>query len=176
MDNGLLAEFETPESLLVAVRRLCEGGYSQLDAYTPYQVPEVEAALGVRRSWIPRIVFAAALGGGAMAYLAQWWMNAIDSPLNVGGRPLHSAPAFVPVTFEMAVLAGGFAAVLALVVATGLPRFWHPLFEIEGFERASVDRFFVTIDLADPRFVASHLETLLREAGALRVVPVGRIA
>lgn len=175
MRSGLLAEFESPEQLVEAAKRLRDDGFTALDAYTPYQVPEVEQVLGVRRSWIPRAVLGAALLSAAVAYLAQWWMNAIDSPLNVGGRPLHSAPALIPVTFEMAVLGGGLTAVLALAIATGLPRFWSPLFEVDGFERASIDRFFLGVDLVDPRFAVTRLETLMRESGAVRVVNVGDV-
>jgi hypothetical protein len=173
--NGLLAEFESPEALVAAARRLRASGYTALDAFTPFQVPEVEEAIGVRRSWIPRAVLVAAVVSAALAYFAQWWMNAFDWPLNVGGRPIHSGPAYIPVTFEMAVLGGGLCALLALAIATGLPRFWSPLFEVEGFERASIDRFFLGVDLGDPRFEPSQLEPLLHEAGAVRVVPVGVI-
>lgn len=173
MRSGLLAEFGTPEALLAAAARLRALGVTHLDAFTPYPVPGLEATLGLRRSRIPAAVLVCALLGGAAGYLAQWWMNAVSYPLNVGGRPLHSAPAFVPITFEMCVLGGALAAFVGLLVATHLPRLWDPVFEVEGIERATIDRFFLAIERDDPRFGAVPLRGTLEQLGALRIAELG---
>jgi hypothetical protein len=173
MKRGLVGEFATPAALLAATVRLRALGYTRLDAFTPYPVEEVTAALALPRSRIPVVVLAAALSGGAFGYLVQWWTTAVSWPLNVGGRPLHSAPAFIPITFESAVLFGAVAAFASLMIATGLPRLWHPLFEVEGFASASIDRFWIAVDRTDPSFVARQVDAVLHESGALRVAPFG---
>jgi hypothetical protein len=173
MRRGLLAEFETPEALLEAARGLRESGFTRLSAFTPYPMEGLEEELGLRRSRIPVYVLLAALVGAGLAFLVQYWANGVSYPLDVGGRPLFSWPAFVPITFEMAVLAGAFAAVIGVLAGSGLPRLWHPLFQVEGFERATVDRFFLGVDRADPRFAPERLARELRDMGALRVVAVG---
>lgn len=114
----------------------------------------------------------AALTGGGLGYLVQWWCNAVDFPIDVGSRPLDSAPAFIPITFESAVLAASVVGFVALLGTCGLPRLSHPLFEVEGFDRASVDRFWIGVDADDPRFddgVAERLASL----GALRCARLG---
>lgn len=176
LKRGLVGEFATPDALLAAAARLRALGYARLDAFTPYPVDGLDEALGLPRSRIAWVVLPAALGGAALAYLVQWWTAAVDWPLDVGGRPPHSAPAFVPIAFESAVLCGAVAAFVALLIATGLPRLWHPLFEVEGFESASVDRFWLAVDLHDPRFVSPEFERVLRESGALRIAPFGAAA
>jgi hypothetical protein len=173
MEAGLLGEFASPDALLDAALRLRDLGLSRLDAFTPYPVPEVEDALGVRRSRIAFVVLPAALTGAALAYLVQWWTSAVDWPLDVGGRATHAALAFVPIAFETAVLFGATAALASLLVATGLPRLAHPLFCVEAFASASVDRFWIAVDLTDPRFARGPVEEALRASGALRVEPFG---
>ena len=176
MNTGIVAEFRSPEALLDAVSRLRALGYTRLDAFTPYPVPIVESAIGVRRSKVPVVALAFALLGGSLGYLVQWWTNGVDYPLDVGGRPLHSAPAFVPITFESAVLAAALSALVAMLAFTRLPRPWHPVFEVEGFESASVDGFWIGVDLSDPRFVFAQLSAVLRDAGAARVAPFGGLS
>lgn len=173
MESGLLGEFADPDALLDAALRLRALGLTGLDAFTPYPVPEVEDALGLRRSRIALAVLPAALTGAALAYLVQWWTSAVDWPLDVGARATHAALAFVPIAFETAVLFGAAAALASLLVATGLPRLSHPLFSVEAFTSASVDRFWIAVDLADPRFARGPVEEALRAAGALRVEPFG---
>lgn len=173
MNRGLLAEFETPEALLAAARRLREDGFSRLAAYTPFPVEGIDEALAIPRSRVPIAVLLSGLAGGVVAFLVQAWANGIDYPLDVGGRPLFSWPAFVPITFEMTVLAAGFGATIGILVASGLPRLWHPLFEVEGFERATIDRFFLGVDGADPHYVADRVAGRLLALGALRVARVG---
>jgi hypothetical protein len=174
MEHGCLAEFATPDALLAALARLRALGYARLETYTPFPVEGVEAHLGIRRSRIPVVAGLSALAGGIAAYAIQWWCSAVSYPLNVGGRPLHSAPAFIPITFEMSVLGAATAIVVALLWCVRLPRLWHPVFQVDGFERASIDRFWLGVDVTDPRFVAPRLEDELRELGALRVANVGR--
>lgn len=169
---GLMAEFATEREVQHAVLRLQERGYEGLEVYSPYPVEGETALLRQRRPILNWIVFWAALGGAGLAVLVQWFTNAVDYPINVGGRPLFSLPAWIPITFEMGVLAAGFAAFFGLLVATGLPRLWHPVFEVEGFESASVDRFWVAIDRRDPVFDPEGSRYDLEELDPLRIVAV----
>jgi hypothetical protein len=174
MDEGLLAEFESPEALLEGARRIAQMGLTHVDAFTPYPVPDLDRVLSIRRSRIPRWVLAGGVLGCSFAYFFQWWISVVDYPLNVGGRPLHSAPAFIPITFETTVLFASLTAFGAWLVYSGLPAPWHPVFEVAGFERASVDRFWLGIDARDPRFLERLLREQLREAGAMRVERTAR--
>jgi Protein of unknown function (DUF3341) len=170
---AILAEFDRPGAMLGAAARLRELGYRHLDTYSPYPVPGTAEALGLRRSRLPWFTLGAGLLGAVVGYLLQWYPNAVAYPLDAGGRPPHAAPAFVPITFEMAILGAALVTVVMLVVVTGLPRLWHPAFEVPGFDRASVDRFWVGIDGRDPRFDAERTAAELRALGALRVVVTG---
>src|SRR5688572_16649370 len=123
MDRGLLAEFESGAECAQAIARLRALGYRKLDAHTPRPVVEVEAALGLDPSPLPRWVLTGALSGAALAYLVLWWTQAVDYPLNVGSRPSHAAPAYVPITFEAAILFGALTAFFGTLVLCRLPRF-----------------------------------------------------
>ncbi len=166
----MMAEFASGPDLLTGIRTLSERGVSRFDAYTPYEVTGLQEALGVRRSWLGWIVLASGLCGAGGAYLLQWWINVVDYPLNIGGRPYHSAPAFIPITFEMGVLFAAGAALISAIVLGGLPRLWHPVFEIDGFERATIDRFWLSVEIADPRLDRERDSAALHAAGALRVI------
>jgi hypothetical protein len=163
--SGVVAEFETPEALERAYDALRAKGYSRLDTWTPYAVKGI-----VRKgpeSDVAWVMLVAALLGGAIGYFVQWWVNVSAFPIDVGGRPLHSAPAFIPIAFESAVLASAVTGFVVMLGHCGLPRLHHPVFEIEGFERASIDRFWLGVDERDPLFegdVGEELATL----GALR--------
>lgn len=169
MRTGALGEFATPEGMIAAIGGLRERGYQRLDAFSPYPVHGAEEAAGMQRSPIDWIVFPFALGGAGAAYLLQWYCNAYDYPLNVGGRPPHSAPAFIPIAFEMGVLTAAVVGMIVYFLLTGLPELWSPVFEVEGFERASIDRFWVGVDARDPRFERAAVEQALTELGAARV-------
>jgi len=171
--SGLVAEFESPGALAAAARRLRGAGYRALDSYGPFPAKEVEAALEHPRPRLPVLALAAGIVGGLSGYLVQWYCNAHDYPIDVGGRPAHAAPAFVPITFEMTILFAALATVLGLILGCGLPRLWHPLFEVEGFGRAAVDRFFLAVSRGDERFDAARTAGELTAAGALRVAPFG---
>ena len=166
---AVLAEFSSGPALLAGIRALRECGVSRFDAFTPYEVIGLQELLGVRRSRLTWIALAIGLLFGGGAYLLQWWINVVDYPLDIGGRPYHSAPAFIPIAFEMTVLFASAAALLSALVLGGLPRLWHPVFEVDGFERASIDRFWLAVGLDDPALDRPRDTAALVAAGALRV-------
>jgi hypothetical protein len=149
---GIMAEFRTPEALIEAVRAAKRAGYTKLDAFTPFPLSDLAGELGVRTSVIPWIALVAGLVGAAIQYGSQYWMNVVDYPLNVGGRPLDSWPAFIPASLIVAILWAGAATLIGLLLILRLPRLHHPVFAVPGFERASEDRFFLCIMQDDPVF------------------------
>ena len=173
---GIIAEFEKPEMLMEAVRAAKRAGYTKLDAFSPFPLSEVAEELGVRTSVIPWIALVAGLIGAAIQYGSQYWMNAVDYPLNVGGRPLNSWPAFIPASLIVAILWAGAATLIGLLLILRLPRLHHPVFAVPGFERASEDRFFLCISSDDPLFekaaARSFLATLSPQA-VHEVLPCG---
>jgi hypothetical protein len=167
--HGLLAEFTTPEAVLGAARRAFEQGYRRLDAYTPFPVEGLAEAIGFTRNRLPLIVLAGGIVGGLAAYLMMWYSAVINYPLNVGGRPYHSWPAFVPITFEMTVLAAAFAAVLGMLGLNGLPMPYHPVFNVPSFAQASRNRFFLGIQADDPLFDRAQTRHFLEGLGPKEV-------
>ncbi len=173
MQSGLLAEFRTPEELVKAVYRLRGNGLLRVDCFTPWPVPEVDEALELPPSRVNLVTLIGGLTGATVAYLIQWWTNAYDYPLIVGSRPPHAALAFVPITFETTVLFAGFSALFSMLAFSRLPELWNPVFEVEGFNSASIDRFWLGVDRRDARFNADTLTRDLRELGALQVKSFG---
>ena len=149
---GLLAEFDSPDALVAAVRRAHDAGYRRMDAYTPFPIDEVAEALHFRRTRIPLVVLIGGVIGCVGGYVLQYYASVIDYPINVGGRPLHSWPAFIPVTFELTVLCAALFAVLGMLALNGLPMPYHPLFHVPRFALATRDRFFLCIEALDPKF------------------------
>ncbi len=149
---GLMAEFVEPSQILEATRAAWNQGYRAMDAYTPYPVAGLPAALGLKRNYIPSVVFVGGLVGATFGFVMQYYTMAIDYPLNVGGRPYNSWPVFIPITFEVLVLVAAFSAFLSMLFLNGLPRPHHPVFNVPGFERASQDRFFLCIEATDAKF------------------------
>jgi hypothetical protein len=164
---GLMAQFRTPEELTDAVKAARKAGYTRLDAFSPFPLREVAKCLNVRTTAIPWIACVAGLTGAIIQYGSQYWMNAIDYPLNVGGRPLNSWPAYIPSTLIVAILWAGLATLIGLLIILRLPRLHHPVFAVPDFERASEDRFFLCILSDDPLFkrdaARDFLMTLTRE-------------
>jgi len=149
---GLLAEFHSPEELLLAARRAYQQGYREMDAYSPFPVEGLAEAIGHHRTRLPLIVLIGGLIGCVSGFLLQYWASVIHYPLNVGGRPLNSWPAFVPITFETTVLFAAISAVLGMLALNRLPMPYHPVFNVERFALASRNRFFLAIETRDPKF------------------------
>ncbi len=176
MRRGLMAEFQGPDALAAAIRALRDEGYRRLDAYLPLPHRAVEEALALPKSPLAWFVLGGGLLGATVAYVGMWWTNAVDYPLNIGSRPAHAMPAFIPITFELTVLFAGLAAFFGWAWLCRLPRLWHPVFEIEGFERASIDGYFLAVDARDPRYAADVSMRRLTALGARRVLRVGEEA
>jgi hypothetical protein len=157
--------FASAEALVAALRRLRAAGYKRVEAYTPWPVEEAATLLTNKRSPVPLIMLLTGIAGAIGAFLLQVWATN-DYPVNVGGRPIFSWPAFVPVTFELTVLTASFCGLAALLVVTRLPRLDHPMFAHREFERASQDAFFVRVLSDDPHFDPRATPALLRELGA----------
>jgi hypothetical protein len=149
---GLLAEFERPEELLAAVRRARADGYRKMDAYTPFPIEHLAEELGFHRTALPAVVLIGGLIGCSGGFFLQYWLSALDYPLNIGGRPLNSWPAFIPVTFELTILCAALFAVLGMLGLNGLPMPYHPLFNSPRFALASRNRFFLCIEAGDRQF------------------------
>jgi ActD protein len=164
---GLMAEFSGDKEILAAAKSAYENGYRQMDAFTPFPVDGLAESLGRKKPLIPLIVLVAAIGGGLGGYFMQWYAMALDYPINVGGRPLNSWPAFIPITFEMTILSGALAAIFGMLALNKLPEPHHPVFNVPKFERASTDKFFLCIEAGDPKFdlaaTRKFLETLKPE-------------
>lgn len=169
---GLLGEFRSGEDLLHAAREATAAGYARLDAYSPLPIEGLAPALGFTRTRLPLVVLAGGICGGLIGYGMQYYMMVVSYPINVGGRPLHSWPAFIPVTFELTILGAALAAVLGMLALNGLPQPYHPLFNVPEFSLASQNRFFLCVEAADKLFDPERSQELLRAAGAINVWPV----
>jgi Protein of unknown function (DUF3341) len=169
---GLVAEFRTADELSRALAAARREGYTAIEAFAPFPMRDEERAFAYRTWLIPFLATIAACIGAAIQYYSQYWMNAVDYPINVGGRPLHSWPAFIPSTVIVAILWAGAAALLGMLLILGLPRLHHPLFAVPGFRRASEDRFFLLIESRDPLFEAAEAAQFLARLEPLAVQEV----
>jgi hypothetical protein len=166
---GLLAEFETPGALYRACERVRDAGYRVWDAHSPFPVHGLDRAMGLGRSLLPWIVLVFALLGAAVGFGLQSWVHSVAYPLVISGKPFFAWPAYIPVTFEAAILGGAVGAVFGMLHLNRLPRHHHPLFDSARFERVTDDRFFISIEARDERFNPSATPELLRGAGASRL-------
>jgi hypothetical protein len=169
---GIMAEFDTAEQLLQATRRAYRAGFRAMDTYTPFPVDGLDEALGVHSAAVPLIGLIGGMVGAATGYAMQFFVHAISLPINVGGRPFNSWPAFIPVTFEMGVLFSALSLLVGLMILNGHPEPYHPVFNVEAFARASRDRFFLCIEARDRQFEPAATRRFLQELGAREVADV----
>jgi hypothetical protein len=170
--HGVMADYQDRDALLAALRAARAEGWRRMDAFSPYPVPEAAELLDARGNRVAWIAIGAGLFGAVLAYGTQWWLSVYDYPINVGGRPLHAWPAFLPATTIVAILWAAAASLLGMLALNRLPRLSHPVFAAPGFLRASEDRFFLLILAEDPRFGAEAATGFLKRTGAMRVAEV----
>ncbi len=168
--HGLMAEFDDPASLVDAAHRAHEAGYRRMDAYSPFPIEELHEALGSHHTRLPLIVLIGGLTGCIGGYLMQYWISVIAYPMNIGGKPLHSWPAFIPVTFECTILAAALSCVFGMLALNGLPMPYHPVFNVARFALASRNRFFLCIEARDPKFDLDQTRHFLETLGSGREV------
>ena len=169
---GLMAEFDDPASIVAAAERAHREGYRCLDAYSPFPIEELHEALGAHHTRLPLIVLVGGLCGGLGGYSLQYWVSAMAYPINVGGRPLHSWPAFIPVTFECTILVAALSAVFGMLALNGLPMPYHPVFNVPRFALASRNRFFLCIEARDKKFDLHDTRTFLETLNPREVTSV----
>ncbi len=173
-DYGIIGEFETADQLVAATRAACDTGYRRIEAFAPFPLASVSRDLGCKTVIVPVIAATAAVVGGGITYWSEYWMNGIDYPLNVGGRPLNSWPAFIPATIIVSAIWLATAAFVTMLVQCRLPRLNHPVFAVPGFERASEDRFFLSVLAEDPAYERHDIVALLERHGAVAITRMER--
>ncbi len=149
---GVMAEFDNPSHLVTAARHTYEAGYRRINGYSPYPIEELWEAIGFHRTSLPIIVLIGGIVGGLVGFMMQYYLSVFDYPLNVGGKPFNSWPAFIPITFEMTILCAALAAVFGMLALNKLPQPYHPVFNAPNFKLATRDRFFLVIEANDPRY------------------------
>ena len=169
---GVMAEFNNPTSLVNAAREARVRGYRKLEAYSPFPIEELTEALHLPKSKLPLIVLIGGILGGLTGYLMQYYVTVIYFPINVAGRPLHSWPMYIVITFELTILFAAISAVFGLLALCGLPMPYHPVFNVERFALASRSRFFLCIEARDPLFDRKATEEFLDSLDARRVTEV----
>jgi hypothetical protein len=170
--HGIMAEFHSPDEVVEAAKRVHAAGYTKVDAYSPYPIEELIEALDLHTSHVPKL----ALAGGIFGFLAGWaleyWAAVIEYPMNIGGRPLFSWPAFIVPAYETTILFAAFGAVFGMLALNGLPQPYHPVFNVESFALASRDRFFICIESRDPKFDREGATKFFHSIGAKAVSEV----
>lgn len=164
---GLMAEYTTSERLLEAAYAIRSHGFESLDAYSPFPVEGLSEAIGFTENRVARYTLYGGIIGGLTGYGMQWYSAVIAYPFNIGGRPLHSAISFIPITFELTILFAALTAVTSMFTLNGLPKPYHPVFNVAAFrKRGSIDRFFLCIEARDPRFEVESARKLLESTAA----------
>ncbi len=169
---GMTAEFTTPEALMDAAENARLAGYKKMDAYSPFPIHGLSDAIGFKSVAVPYIVFFGGLCGTFTGYTLEWWTSTIDYPLNVGGKPFNSIPAFIPVAYEATILFAGLSAFFGMWALNGLPKPYHSIFNAPGFDRASQDRFFLAIEAKDGLYDPEATRRFLMDQNPLNVAEV----
>jgi hypothetical protein len=158
-----LVAFDKVDELLRAARVVRDAGYTRWDAHSPFVLHRLDAAMGVKKTILPYIVFGGGLTGAAAGILLEWWTNAFDYPFLISGKPIFSLPANIPIAFETTILFAAISTLVGMLALNGLPQLYHPLFQNRAFKRATDDTFFISIEAADPLFDRIDTRRLLEE-------------
>ena len=169
---GLMAEFETPTELVNACKAAYAEGYREMDAYSPFPIEEASEAIGFHKSAVPLVVLTGGILGGLSGFLLQYWINVIAYPLNIGGKPLNSWPAFIVPTFEMTILFAGLSGMFGMFALNGLPRPYHPLFHVDQFSKVTRNRFFLCVEATDPKFDLTGTQQFMERLKPLSISEV----
>jgi len=166
---GVLAQYENPHTIYKACEQVRDAGYENWDACTPFAVHGLDKAMGLKPSKLPWIVLSGGLAGPNVMLFSESWAMGSAYPMIVGGKPLFSLPAFVPVWYEFTVLSSCVSCFLGNWILNGLPRPHHPAFNSKAFERVTDDKFFIMVEASDPKFDLEKTKALLQSSGATLV-------
>jgi hypothetical protein len=169
---GVMAEFDSAQAVVDAARRAMAEGFTRVEAYTPVPIEELNDIIHRKRTKLSRLVLAGGLTGMATGFALQYWTSVIDYPMNIGGRPFASWPAFVVPSYELTILFSALTATIAMIVVNGLPQPYHPVFNVPRFSLASSDKFFLVVEADDPKFDSQRTSRFLADTGAKGVYDV----
>jgi hypothetical protein len=167
--NGLIARFDTPAAVMQAAERVRDAGYTRWDVITPFPIHGMDAAMGIKRSLVPRFTLLGGIAGFASGMLMVWWMGAVDYPLVVGGKPLFSPMFAFPITYELTILLASFGTIIGMFLLNRLPMHHHPVLGYDKVHQATDDAFFVVLEAGDAKYSAAGARRLLEEAGAVEI-------
>jgi hypothetical protein len=170
--HGVMAEFDTGQALVDAARKTMAEGFTKVEAYSPVPIEELNDIIHNKRTILPKLVLAGGLSGMATGFALQYWASVIEYPMNIGGRPYATWPAFVVPSYELTILFSALTAAIGMFALNGLPQPYHPVFNVERFSMASSDKFFLVIESADPRFDHAGTTRFLQDLGAKGVYDV----
>jgi hypothetical protein len=156
-----MAEFDSAKELVDAAHKTREAGYQKIDAYSPFPIEGLAEAIGFHKNNVALVVLIGGLIGGISAYALQYWVAAITYPVNIGGRPFHSWPSFIIVTFELTILFAGLSAAIGMIALNGLPMPYHPVFNVPEFTKASDNKFFLIVFSSDPKYEVENTRSFL---------------